>query len=95
MHGLSSHDGPQRFDWAQPHFDVRAMFYYDEPIPFTREAWQGRLRACRGVGASLTAEELARFDAAHEELLRRIAPEEFTVLHRIDAHFFAFPEEET
>lgn len=79
-------------EWAKPHFDVRAMFYYDEPIPFTRETWRGRIRACRGVGATLNPEEIGRFDEAHEALLWRIAPDEFTILHRLDAHFFAFKQ---
>ncbi len=77
---------------AEPFFDVRAMFYYDEPIVFTREAWRGRIRACRGVGASMTPEEVSEFDTAHDAMLRRIAPETFTVLHRIDAHVFQFKD---
>jgi len=76
--------------WAESVFDVRAMFYYDEPIPFTRETWRGRIRACRGIGATLTASEVAVFDAAHEALLVDIAPESFTVLHRLDAHLLSF-----
>jgi len=79
--------------WAAVTFDVRAMFYYDEPIPFRRETWRGRIRACRGVGATLSSEEVAVFDTAHDALLRRIAPEQFTILHRIDAHIFQFKEE--
>lgn len=39
------------------------------------------MRACRGVGASLSEEELERWDREHRELLDRIAPEEFEVLH--------------
>jgi SAM-dependent methyltransferase len=78
--------------FAEPVFDVRAMFYYDEPIQFTRETWRGRIRACRGVGASMPPEKVAEFDAAHDDLLIRIAPETFTVLHRIDAHIFEFKE---
>jgi hypothetical protein len=39
------------------------------------------MRACRGVGASLAAEELDRWDEEHRALLRRIAPEQFEVLH--------------
>jgi SAM-dependent methyltransferase len=65
---------------------VAGRFVYDEPIPFTRASWRGRIRACRGVGPTLSDDELARFDAAHAELLAAIAPEEFTILHRIDAH---------
>jgi SAM-dependent methyltransferase len=74
--------------WAEQAFSLRAMFYYDEPIPFTRETWRGRIRACRGVGAELNEEEVRRFDAAHAELLAQIVPVNFTVLHRLDAHLF-------
>jgi SAM-dependent methyltransferase len=76
--------------WAERDFNLRAMFYYDEPIPFTREAWRGRIRACRGVGAALSADEVRRFDEAHAELLASIVPERFTILHRLDAHFLQF-----
>jgi ubiquinone/menaquinone biosynthesis C-methylase UbiE len=79
--------------WAEGIFDVRAMFYYDEPIRFTRDSWRGRIRACRGVGASMPPDKVADFDAAHEELLKRLAPESFTILHRIDAHIFQFKED--
>lgn len=72
--------------WADGRFRLRAMFYYDEQIPFTMESWRGRIRACRGIGASLEPEEVLQFDKAHEKLLRQIASEQFTVLHRIDAH---------
>jgi len=82
---------PAQPEWSKESFRLRAMFYYDEPIPFTREAWRGRIRACRGVGASLSAEEVERFDAAHAKLLEQIVPMEFTVLHRIDCHVFDLP----
>ncbi len=74
--------------WSANDFDVTAMFYYDEPIAFTRESWRGRFRACRGVGASLTPEEVQAFDAEHAKLLQDTVGEEFAVLHRIDAHIF-------
>jgi hypothetical protein len=32
----------------------------------------------------------AAFDAEHDALLRRIAPDSFTVRHRLDARFFSF-----
>ncbi len=74
------------------HFKLKSMFWYDEAIPFTRESWRGRMRACRGTGATLPADQLAAFDAEHAALLEKVAPPEFTVLHRIDAHFFAMPD---
>ncbi|MEM1294085.1 MAG: class I SAM-dependent methyltransferase [Verrucomicrobiota bacterium] len=76
--------------WAESVCNLRAMFYYDEPISFTRETWRGRIRACRGIGATLTAEEVAQFDVAHDKHLRQIASDRFTVLHRIDAHLYEF-----
>ncbi len=61
----------------------------DEAIPFTRESWRGRIRACRGVGAALSPETIAAFDAEHKKLLDRVAPDTFTVLHQIAVHVFA------
>ena len=54
---------------------------YNLKVPFTRESWHGRMRACRGVGASLGADELARWDEEHKALLNEIAPEQFEVSH--------------
>jgi SAM-dependent methyltransferase len=70
------------------HFPLAAMFWYDEAIPFTRESWRGRMRACRGTGATLAPDQLAQFDREHDALLKSIAPDEFTILHRPDAHIF-------
>jgi len=72
--------------WTEGRATVRAMFWFDERVPFTHAAWRGRMRACRGVGATLDAEAVAAFDAEHAELLARIAPDPFEVLHRIDGH---------
>lgn len=54
---------------------------FDVKVPFTRESWNGRIKACRGIGASLSEEEISRFDKEHIELLKKIAPEEFEILH--------------
>jgi SAM-dependent methyltransferase len=74
--------------WSEDHFRFHAMFVFDEQIPFTWESWRGRLRACRGVGATLEPKQIEAFDNQHDALLRRITPEHFSVLHRIDAHLF-------
>ena len=74
--------------WSTGRAAVQAMFWFDEAVPFTAESWCGRMRACRGVGATLSAAEVAAFDAEHRRLLAHIAPPQFTVLHRIDAHLF-------
>ena len=54
---------------------------YHVMVPFTKETWHGRMKACRGVGASLNAEELKNWEEEHLALLDRIAPEQFEVLH--------------
>ena len=74
--------------WSVGRAAVQAMFWFDERVPFTRESWRGRMRACRGVGATLAPEEVAAFDAEHQALLERLAPENFSVLHRVDVHLF-------
>ncbi len=81
-----SGDIPPMPKWAENHFTLRGMFYYDEAIPFTREGWCGRIRACRGIGAALPDEEVRKFDAEHMKILEKTVPAEFTILHRLDAH---------
>jgi hypothetical protein len=71
-------------------FRLRAMFWYDEPIAFARDSWRGRIRANRAIGAALSAEAVAAFDADHDTLLRGMVGEHFTVLHRLDAHLLEF-----
>jgi SAM-dependent methyltransferase len=79
-------DIPPMPKWAEGKFILKGMFFYDEPIPFTRESWCGRIRACRGVGAALPDNQVKEFDAEHMRLLEKTAPSQFTVLHRLDAH---------
>lgn len=69
---------------AKEHFNKVNGFVFDVRLPFTREQWRGRIRACRGVGATMSDEEVAAFDKAHAELLERTTPPEFTILHRVD-----------
>lgn len=68
-------------DIVYEHFEVEEHEEYDVAVPFTRETWHGRMKACRGVGASLNAEELAAWENEHIRLLNRIAPDSFDVLH--------------
>lgn len=68
-------------DIADTYFELRDHEEYALPVHFTRESWHGRMKACRGVGASLKPEEIADWDRAHRALLERIAPEEFAIQH--------------
>ena len=68
-------------DVYREQFDIVHSEEYEVYVPFTRETWNGRMKACRGVGASLSVEEVAKWEKEHIELLEQIAPEEFEVLH--------------
>lgn len=60
------------------------LAYHEEfllHVPFTRESWNGRMKACRGIGASLSEREIADWEEEHKKLLVQIAPEKFEVLH--------------
>lgn len=65
----------------EKYFDVVYSTEFYLNVPFTRESWNGRMKACRGVGASLSPEEIAKWEAEHKKLLEEIAPEVFTVRH--------------
>lgn len=54
---------------------------YKLNVRFTRESWNGRIKSCRGIGASLNEKELNLWEREHKMLLSKIAPREFDVLH--------------
>ncbi|GMQ93989.1 MAG: hypothetical protein BMS9Abin12_1471 [Acidimicrobiia bacterium] len=60
-------------------------FSYVVDVPFSHEAWRGRVRTCNGVGSALSNEEVERFDAALADLLTTEFPDDFTVPHRVFA----------
>ena len=69
---------PQVYD---NYFVRKAELVFDLDVPFTRESWNGRIKACRGIGASLSSEMVEAFSAEHLTLLKKIAPESFTIKH--------------
>ena len=69
--------------WAKPYFDCVRCESFAADVPFTRETWDGRMYACRGIGAaSLPEAQKAEFRKAHREMLQAF-PEAFTVPHWI------------
>ncbi len=63
------------------YFNMMEHEEFDLMVPFTRETWNGRMKACRGIGASLCQDEIAKWEKEHLELLEKLAPEKFEVLH--------------
>jgi ubiquinone/menaquinone biosynthesis C-methylase UbiE len=63
------------------YFEMEYSSEFDLKVPFTRESWNGRLKACRGVGASLSADEIASWEKENLALLNKIAPPQFEISH--------------
>lgn len=71
---------PEGFDDL---FVTEDALSFDARLPFTRESWNGRIKACRGIGASsLSEEEIAAFEREHLAYLDT-CPEQFEILHNI------------
>ena len=70
-------------DQYSKHFTVLSHKEFRVDVPFSREGWHGRMRACRGVGASMSPEQVAAWDKEHKEMLEKNAPENFMVKHYI------------
>lgn len=63
------------------YFEIERTGEYRLPVRFTRESWNGRIKACRGIGASsLTEEQKAAWEKEHLEMLSHY-PEEFDIKH--------------
>ncbi|MBO4897892.1 MAG: methyltransferase domain-containing protein [Clostridia bacterium] len=63
------------------HFEKVYHEEYKLPVRFTRESWNGRMKACRGIGASLSETDVELWEREHIKMLSETAPEEFDILH--------------
>jgi SAM-dependent methyltransferase len=71
-------------DVAGAGFTGLETFSFDVDIPYSHEAWRGRMRSCNGVGASLSNEVVGDFDAALARVLaERFPGESLAVPHRV------------
>ena len=66
---------------AEKYFNIEARDEYDIYVPFTRESWNGRMKACRGVGASMSEEDIALWEAEHIKMLSNTPSDELKILH--------------
>lgn len=68
-------------DWCKDMFVAENHFGYAVDVKFTRESWNGRMKACRGIGASsLSAEEVEAWEKEHMKYLKT-QPEMFNIPH--------------
>ncbi len=69
--------------WCGNCFVPENKLTFDLPVTFTRESWHGRIKACRGIGASpLTEEEISAWEEEHMAYLQTV-PEAFDILHYV------------
>ena len=64
-------------------FEIVFQKEFRVDVPFTKESWHGRMRACRGVGAAMNEEQLRSWEEEHLQMLKDNAPEEFKVKHYV------------
>jgi SAM-dependent methyltransferase len=80
-------------DMAIAGFHRLETFSFDLDVPYSHEAWRGRIRASAGVGASLPPEGVAAFDRDLQTLLAEKFPQDpLAVLHRVFAAIGKAPE---
>ena len=64
------------------YFKIEKQEEFRVDIPFTRDSWNGRMRACRGTSASMTSETFADWENEHVKMLEEY-PEKFLIKHYI------------
>lgn len=69
-------------DLKTHYFDNPHEERFTLPLTFTRESWHGRMKACRGVLASMDEATFVEFERRHLEMMGKL-PEQFTVEHEI------------
>ena len=67
------------------YFDLLSQKEFRVDIPFTRDGWHGRMRACRGVEASMSPSVLEKWDKEHREMLKQNAPDDLVIKHYVSA----------
>lgn len=63
------------------YFDIAHKEIFDLKVRFDRDSWHGRIKTCRGVGASLSPSLLAEWESEHRQMLVNCAPKEFKIKH--------------
>ncbi|MCG8029545.1 MAG: methyltransferase domain-containing protein [Candidatus Thiodiazotropha taylori] len=71
-------------DLSMAGFSDLESWTFDESVSYSHEAWRGRIRASAGVGASLSHDEVMKFDTELSAMLiDRFPQEPLLVPHRV------------
>lgn len=74
-------------EWADGRFKIDAVCSYKATLNFTKDDWLGRIRTCRGVGASLTEAEVKAFEDEYRKTLAGYT-EPLNLLHEIHIELY-------
>lgn len=69
-------------DLKTHYFDNPQMESFIIDLPFTKESWHGRIKACRGVLASMDSDTFNIFEKKHLKIISNL-PNEFIVKHKV------------
>lgn len=74
--------------WVENGFNIDTVHSYDECLPFAKEAWIGRLKSCRGIGASLSAEKVNEFENEYRQILKKYESDTLNIMHQIHIEIY-------
>jgi cyclopropane fatty-acyl-phospholipid synthase-like methyltransferase len=75
-------------EWSMPYFKIKTIENYIEEISFSVDNWLGRIRACRGVAAALTEEQVNKFNDEHKKILVSFQKSVLSIPHQILIHVY-------
>lgn len=73
--------------WAIGKFDIENVRSYNAELEFSKEAWIGRIKSCRGIGASLSEKEVKNFETEYRSMLEKY-PEPLRLKHQIHIEIY-------
>lgn len=75
-------------EWAENGFSIDTIHSYDTVLEFSKEAWIGRVKSCRGIGASLSNEKIAEFEKEYRKMLEKHDSDTLELKHQIHIEIY-------
>ena len=75
-------------DWAENGFNIETIHSYDVGLEFSKEEWIGRIKSCRGVGASLSKERITEFENEYRKRLEKYDTDLLKLKHQIHIEIY-------
>lgn len=73
--------------WAQGRFEIETIHSYNAMLEFSKEGWLGRIKTCRGVGASLPEDRIRAFEHEYRAKLEKYV-EPLRLKHQIHIELY-------